>query len=121
MSRAKPLTIRACACRWSSLTRTGGCRWPNSGSSPPLELKWLATTITVLPFHVNSPASGLRLEGQPASRARARERLAAGGRRRVVRLDAPRAERELRPAARPHDGGRVGRRAAGPVDEGQPA
>ena len=41
--------------------RFGGWRWPNSGSSPPFELKWLATTITVLPFHVNSPASGLRL------------------------------------------------------------
>ena len=34
---------------------------PNSGSSPPLELKWLAITKYVLPRQRNSPASGLRL------------------------------------------------------------
>ena len=46
---------------WPPSLRTGGWNRPNSGSSPPLQLKWLAITKTVLPRNVNSPASGLRL------------------------------------------------------------
>ena len=41
--------------------RVGGWKRPNSGSSPPFELKWLAITNSVCPRYVNSPASGLRL------------------------------------------------------------
>ena len=33
---------------------TGGCKRPYSGWSPPLELKWLATTKSVCPFQVIS-------------------------------------------------------------------
>ena len=40
---------------------TGGWKRPNSGSSPPLELKWFAIANTVRPFQRNSAASGLRL------------------------------------------------------------
>ena len=47
--------------------RPAAGRRPNSGSSPPLELKWLATTKIVLPFQVNSPASGLRLSSNAGS------------------------------------------------------
>ena len=61
MSSTKPPTISACWWRWVVEDCTGGCRRPNSGSSPPLELKWFAITNTVLPFQRNSPASGLRL------------------------------------------------------------
>ena len=42
-------------------TATGGWKRPNSGSSPPLELKWLAMTKHRLAVQANSPASGLRL------------------------------------------------------------
>ena len=38
----------------------GGWKRPSSGWSPPLELKWLATTKTGLPSQRTSPASGLR-------------------------------------------------------------
>src|SRR4051794_37126656 len=124
MSRAKPLTIRACACRWSSLTRTGGWRWPNSGSSPPLELKWLATTITVLPFHVNSPASGLRLVVNavfPGSMRPGLNVRCASPRLRTTPVEVvdvpPRPSTDAQaPAA-----GRVRRRAARPIHERQPA
>ncbi len=54
-------TSVACASRCASVTRAGGWKRPNSGWSPPLELKWLATTNTVLSLKTNSPASGLRL------------------------------------------------------------
>ena len=57
----KSLTICACWCRWTSLDRVGGWKRPNSGSSPPFELKWLATTNSRLPWYMNSAASGLRL------------------------------------------------------------
>jgi signal transduction histidine kinase len=43
-----------------SLDRVGGWKRPNSGWSPPFELRWRATTKTVLPCIRNSPASGLR-------------------------------------------------------------
>ena len=43
------------------MTRSGGWKRPNSGWSPPLELKWFATANTVSPRQRNSPASGLRL------------------------------------------------------------
>ena len=70
--------------------RAGGWRRPNSGSSPPFELKWLAITNSVCPLNVNSPASGLRLAFE----------------RRVRRVDAARAERQLRAAGRADDAGR---------------
>ena len=78
----KSRTIVACSWRWTSELRTGGWMRPNSGSSPPLELKWLAITNSVLPRTLNSPASGLRL-------------LSNAG---VGRVDPPGAERQLRAA-----------------------
>ena len=40
----------------------GGWTRPNSGSSPPFELKWLEITKIFLPLNMNSPANGLRLK-----------------------------------------------------------
>ena len=62
--------------------RAGGWKRPNSGWSPPFELKWLAITNSCWPLNMNSPASGLRLvvEG------------------RVGRVDAARAESSCGPA-----------------------
>ena len=50
----------ACCVRCTSEERFGGWKRPSAVWSPPLELKWLATTMTVRPWKTNSPASGLR-------------------------------------------------------------
>ena len=42
MLSTKSFTTCACWCRCVSVTRLGGWKRPNSGSSPPFELKWLA-------------------------------------------------------------------------------
>ena len=61
MLSTKLFTTCACWCRCVSVTRFGGWNRPNSGSSPPFELKWLAIAKIVSPRQMNSPASGLRL------------------------------------------------------------
>ncbi len=60
-SETKALTSLACFVRWTSELSVGGWKTPCDGWSPPLELKWLATTKTCSPRKVNSPTSGLRL------------------------------------------------------------
>ena len=61
MAPTNSRTSVACARRCTSLTRAGGWNRPNSGWSPPLELKWLATRNRGLSLKTNSPTSGLRL------------------------------------------------------------
>lgn len=47
--------------RWFSLLKLGGWKRPKRGSSPPLEVQWLATTKKEVPLKVNSATSGRRL------------------------------------------------------------
>src|SRR5690606_29574839 len=57
----KSWTALAWRWRWVSEERAGGWLTPVRLSSPPLDEKWLAITMTVRPRKVNSPARGLRL------------------------------------------------------------
>ena len=50
----------ACWVRWTSEARFGGWNRPSALWSPPLELKWFATTMTLRPWNTNSAASGFR-------------------------------------------------------------
>lgn len=65
-SSTKPRTASACRTRWVSEVRAGGWKRLSRPWSPPLELKWLATTKTGRPWKENWPARGLRLFAQAA-------------------------------------------------------
>ena len=104
-SSTNEFTIAACWCRCTSLLRIGGWKRPNSGSSPPLEFRWLPIAKSVRPL--------------PAELAR--ERLAAVRERRVRRIDPPGAVEELGAAGCVDDLVRCHCRPARPVDERQSA